>query len=229
MYNEDLMVLREEDLITNPTTRLPVCLCLDTSSSMDGQPINELNEGVKYFFDAIKSDEIARYSVEISVVTFDSVARKTLDFASIDRQQVPTFQAGGSTSMGEGVNLALNLLENRKKEYSEKGVDYYQPWLVLMTDGYPTDNIEKAVQRVKELQEKRKITVFAVAIGEEADKNTLRAFSTMKDNAVLRVKSAEYFKDFFEWLSQSVSVASQSVPGTGVSLPQTPSSLSIEL
>ncbi len=42
--------------------------------------------------------------------------------------------------MGAGVEQALNILEKRKAEYSSKGVDYYQPWMVLMTDGYPTDD-----------------------------------------------------------------------------------------
>ena len=32
-------LLRKEDLVNNPTTRVPVCLCLDTSGSMDGDPI----------------------------------------------------------------------------------------------------------------------------------------------------------------------------------------------
>lgn len=32
--------------------------------------------------------------------------------------------------MGEGVNLALGLLEKRKQEYKDKGVDYYRPWLI---------------------------------------------------------------------------------------------------
>ena len=35
----NLMILRQEDLLTNPTTRLPICLCLDVSGSMDGAPI----------------------------------------------------------------------------------------------------------------------------------------------------------------------------------------------
>ncbi len=226
---ENLMTLREEDLVTNPATRLPVCLCLDTSSSMMGKPIEELNKGVEYFFEAIKGDEVARYSVELSIVTFDCSAKKIMDFANIDRQNFYPLRASGSTSMGKGVNLALDLLERRKKEYSDKGVDYYQPWLVLMTDGYPTDNIESAVSRAQDLASKRKLTVFAVAIGNDADKNTLKRFSSMKNNMVLKVKSAEYFREFFEWLSQSVAVASQSVPGEKASLPNIPSSIEIEL
>ena len=29
------MLLRVEDLVNNPTPRVPICLCLDTSGSMD--------------------------------------------------------------------------------------------------------------------------------------------------------------------------------------------------
>jgi uncharacterized protein YegL len=251
---ENLMILRQEDLITNPTTRLPVCLCLDVSGSMnraeggiptgkqefiDGQMWNiveggttvleEVKKGVEYFFEAIKSDEIARYSVELSIVIFGDEAKTILDFANINRQRVPSITAFGDTSMGAGINLALDILETRKQEYSSKGVDYYQPWLVLMTDGEPTDNISTVTSRVQQLNSNKKLTLFPVAIGNEANKNTLKQFSTMKNNMVLRVKSAEYFKEFFEWLSQSVLVASQSIPGDKPTLPNPSPVIEIEL
>ena len=128
---QDLMVLRQQDLVSNPTTRLPVCLCLDVSSSMNGSSIQELSKGVEYFFEAIKSDEIARYSVELSIVVFQSNATVILDFANIDRQRIPSLTANGLTSMGGGVNLALDTLEQRKREYSNKGVDYFHLHLPL--------------------------------------------------------------------------------------------------
>ena len=253
---QNLMVIRQHDLINNPSTRLPVCLCLDASASMniitggdyhetgetfedDGRiwnrvtggitALSELNKGIEYFFDAIKSDEIARYSVELSIVVFNDDAVRILDFANIDRQEVPILTATGMTSMGAGVELALNLLEDRKNEYSSKGIDYYQPWMVLMTDGFATDNTSNAISRVQSLSKKKKLILFPVAIGDEADKNTLKQFSTFGNSMVMKVQSAEYFKEFFEWLSQSVSVASQSVPGDKPKLPPVPTVIEIEL
>lgn len=226
---QDLMVLRQQDLVSNPTTRLPVCLCLDVSSSMSGNPINELSKGVEYFFEAIKSDEIARYSVELSIIVFQSDATVILDFANIDRQRIPSLTANGLTAMGEGVNLALDILEQRKKEYSNKGVDYYQPWMVLMTDGYPTDDTSSAISRVNQLGKNKKLTLFPVSIGNGADMSILKNFSTFYNNMVLKVTSAEHFKEFFEWLSQSVTVASQSVPGDKPTLPNPPQVIEIEL
>jgi len=251
---QDLMVLRQQDLVTNPTTRLPVCLCLDVSGSMNrtegGTPtgrqefidgamwdivtggttaLQELKQGIKYFFEAIKNDEVARYSVELSIVVFQDNATTILDFANIDRQRVPSLTAQGSTAMGEGVNLALDILEQRKKEFSSKGVDYYQPWMVLITDGYPTDNTSNAINRVKKLGQNKKLTLFPVATGNDADINILKEFSTLKNNMVLKVQSAEHFKELFEWLSQSVTIASQSLPGDKPKLPPTPPVIEIEL
>ena len=225
----ETMILQDHDLVDNPTTRLPVVLCLDASSSMRGKPIEELNKGVELFFDAIRSDEIARYSVEIAIVTFDSDVECLLDFAGIDHQDIPRIYANGATSMGEGVIKALEMLQERKEKYSSVGVDYYQPWLVLMSDGYPTDDVTEAISQVQRLKSGKKLTLFPVAVGEGADIVTLKNFSTLGNSMVLKVKSAAYFQEFFEWLSQSVSVASQSIPGERSALPQTPPMIEIEL
>ncbi len=46
---------------------------------------------------------------------------------------------------------------------------------------------------------------------------------------VLKVISPEYFKEFFEWFSQSASIASQSLPGEKPTLPPLPPVIEIEL
>ena len=136
--------VRKDDLVNNPTARVPVCLCLDVSGSMNGAPIQNLNEGVRMFYDAIKDDEIAVYAAEISIVTFGGTDAECMaDFASLELQpNPPRLEAYGRTPMGEAVNMALDMLERRKQEYRDAGVDYYQPWLVLMTDGWPADRIQ---------------------------------------------------------------------------------------
>ena len=131
-------LIRTQDLVNNPVPRIPVCLCLDTSASMMGPPIDELNQGVQLFFNSIREDTVASYMAEIGIVTFGVNVACIADFASLKIQpNAPLLQAAGMTPMGEAINLALDLLEARKKEYKDKGVEYYQPWLVLMTDGVP--------------------------------------------------------------------------------------------
>ena len=217
--------LRIEDLVNNPTPSVPICLCLDTSGSItavgeDGYTrIEKLQQGIQQFYQAIKADEMAVYSAEISVVTFDDDAKCLLDFANIERQEdIPALEACGLTAMGEGVNMALDLLEQRKQEYKEKGVDYYQPWLVVMADGIANGSpeaLERAINRTRTMVNNKKLTIFPIGIGNESDMGTLNRFSP--NRAALKLQGLK-FQEFFAWLSQSVSRTSQSTPGEKVKL-----------
>lgn len=214
----ELALVEMEDLYDNPTPRVPVALCLDCSGSMYGAPIAELNEGVKTFYHAIDEDEIARFSAEICVVTFGP-AQLAADYATLDvRPDPPILSASGNTPMGEAVKIALDSLDERKKMYKDSGVDYYQPWLVIMTDGKPNGNamvLNEQIARIQSMVEARKLTIFAIGIGSDADMNTLARPSPGR--TPLRLQGLK-FSDFFSWLSKSVSRVSQSTPGDKVTL-----------
>lgn len=206
--------IRADDLVENPTPRVPVSLCIDTSGSMAGDKIRELVEGIGLFYDAIDEDDDAHDSAEVSVVAFNSGAELVQDFASVEsvRRDI-TINPSGLTYLGEGVNLALDTLEKRKSLYSGTGVLYFQPWLVLMTDGQPNGDkaqLERAIERVTGLTASKKLTVFPIGIGTDADLDVLARFSP--ERPPLRLRGLN-FKEFFEWLSKSVSKVSQSMPG----------------
>lgn len=207
--------LRADELTENPTARVPVCLALDVSGSMAvDRKMDKLNNGIREFFHAVRSDEMARFAAEIAIVTFSSGAEKIMDFASIDRQTAPMLHAGGYTAMGEGVNKALDLLDNAKRIYSQMGVDYYQPWLVLMTDGEPAGEAphvtNAAIARCQELIRARKLTVFPIAIGADANIRILSMFSPNLEP--LRVEATD-FRRLFSWLAKSINMVSLSNPG----------------
>lgn len=218
MFNDNLL-FRVEDLVNNPTARVPVCLCLDTSGSMEGTPINELKAGVKAFYDAIKQDEMALYAAEVSIITFGGGVNCIEDFSNIERQNSNhNLRATGGTPIGEAVNMALDLLEKRKQEYKDKGVDYFQPWLVLMTDGQPNGSmaeLERAINRTNTLVNNKNLTIFPIGIGSDADMNVLKRFSPKRKP--LRLNGLK-FREFFQWLSKSVSQTSQSIPGENIPL-----------
>lgn len=208
-------ILRQEELVENPTARIPICLVLDVSGSMEGEPINELQSGIDLFMNTIQSDEVAKYAAEICMITFGGVVQKILDFASIERQETPVLTTEGLTPMGEAVVLAINLLEARKMEYKKAGVDYFQPWLVLMSDGAATDDISLAETKVNELVSRRQLTIFPIGIGAGANLHELSKLSGGRPP--LKLKDLN-FNEFFIWLSQSVSRVSQSTPGEKVEL-----------
>lgn len=212
-------LLEIDDLLDNPTPRVPVSLCLDCSGSMSGAPIAELNEGVRTFYEALNSDEIARYSAETSIVTFGPV-RKETDFQTLDQNcHAPVLASSGNTPMGEAVKLSLDSLESRRREYRNNGVDGYKPWLVLMTDGAPCGGsqsvLEQQITRVQNMVELGELAVFPIGIGANADMNILARFSPGRPP--LKLKGLN-FREFFTWLSKSVSKVSQSTPGDVVPL-----------
>lgn len=204
------------DLIENPTNRCACCLLLDTSGSMDGEPIEELNRGIQQFFEEIKSDDFASYSVELSIITFGGYVRQVMDFQTIVDVEPPTFYASGGTPMGQAVKEAINSVNRRKSEYKKVGVAYYQPWVVLMTDGAPTDTYISAANELKQLGNNKKLTVFGIGIGDGCNMNVLKEFCP--DNRPPVNLKGFKFKDFFQWLSASLSAVSVSTPGTGVAL-----------
>lgn len=205
--------LFDQDLLDNPSARVPVCLVLDTSGSMQGKPIDELNQGVQMFMNEIREDEMASLSAEISIITFGGKVQQVVEFSNIENQTAPLLQPVGRTPMGEAVNLALDVLEARKKTYASLGIDYYQPWLVLMTDGAPTDDITAAAARTRELINNNKLTIFPIGIGSEAHIPTLQQFSPKLPPVKLKGLN---FNEFFIWLSQSITMKSQSTPGEEV-------------
>jgi len=219
-----LLTIRQKDLVDNPAARLPVALLLDTSGSMlTDNRIGELNKGIDLFFNSILEDEVTRFSVELSIITFGRVVTKVLDFANIERQ-IPDFQKNmpvevnspmDGTPMGEAVELAIKILNERKAEYKIAGVEYYQPWLVLMTDGQPTDSISNATTLTSSMVQAEKLSLFTIAIGAGANLVELSKFSPKRPPLRLRGLN---FREFFEWLKDSAKSTSQSTPGQSISL-----------
>ena len=219
MNGFDLAQLKD-DLIENPTARCACALVLDTSGSMSGTAIDELNTGVAQFIEELRGDDFASYAVELGVFTFGGRVREALPFtpAYQIREHTP-LSADGDTPMGAAVELAIDRLARRKIEYKKTGVSYYQPWLVLMSDGGPTDDWKRSAERLRQMAEARKVAVLCVGIGAGAALEILSQFSTRPAKTLAGLK----FREFFQWLSQSMERVSQSTPGAGVQLGSTDS------
>lgn len=72
----------QNDLIENPSPRCACMVVLDTSSSMSGAPISQLNEGMQTFLQTLNDDEVAACSVEVGVITVGRSVTDELPFTS---------------------------------------------------------------------------------------------------------------------------------------------------
>uniref|UniRef100_B8HU31 von Willebrand factor type A n=1 Tax=Cyanothece sp. (strain PCC 7425 / ATCC 29141) TaxID=395961 RepID=B8HU31_CYAP4 len=218
LNQQTAMVVGQPEFVENPENRCPVILLLDTSGSMAGAPIEALNNGLLAFKDAVIQDEQAALRVDLAIVTFGPV-QLVQDFITIDQFIPPQLKAQGLTPMGEAINYALDLLENRKVAYRNNGIQYYRPWLFLITDGAPNRDSPwiQSADRIRNAERERKLSFFAVGV-QGADMNTLSQIAP-PERPPLLLHGLD-FRSMFQWLSDSmVRVSSSTVGGEMVVLP----------
>src|SRR4051794_25567995 len=115
---EQLPFFGTDDFAINPEPRLPCVLLLDTSGSMEGRPIAELNEGLRLYKEELIADALAAKRVEVAVVTFGGDVRTVSDFSTTENFYPPTLAAAGSTPLGAAINQALAMIQQRKAAYN---------------------------------------------------------------------------------------------------------------
>jgi len=185
-------------------------LLLDTSGSMGGPPIRELNEGLKTFHHELSQDSLAMKRVEIAVVTFGPV-RIESDFKTVDNWKPPHLTASGDTPMGAAIVKGLEMLRLRKDQYRANAIEVFRPWVFLMTDGGPTDSWQRAAEMVKASEARRGFAFFGIGV-ENANMDILGKICVRTPVKMAGLK----FSDMFKWLSSSLSNVSSSQPGTTV-------------
>ncbi len=94
----------------NSEPRCPCILLLDTSGSMQGKPIAELNGGLQQFQDELAADAQAQKRVEVAIVTFGPV-QTVMDFATADQFYPPTLVASGQTT-GTGEHWGMYIIKS---------------------------------------------------------------------------------------------------------------------
>jgi uncharacterized protein YegL len=205
------------EFANNPEQRCPVVLLLDTSTSMSGDRIDALNEGLQALQRDLQIDSVASKRVEIATITFGPV-NVVHDFIGADSFIAPRLVADGSTPMGAAVHVGMELLAERKRLYKAAGVKYYRPWIILIGDGAPDhdDPWQGAAAAARAGEVDKAFAFYAVAV-DGADRDLMSAFCP--PNRPAKSLKGLSFRELFIWLSSSLSGVAKSQPGALVALP----------
>ena len=198
----------DADIASNPEPRCACVLLLDVSKSMAGERIGSLNEGLKTFHEALLRDPLAAQRVETAIITFGGTVQTVVPFATAEHFTPPTLKVNGNTPMGAALRQGIELVNDRKKIYRNHGLQYFRPWIFLLTDGGPTDEWQSAAALVKQGETSKAFSFFAVGIG-EAKMDILSQIGSRGPMPLSGMK----FREMFVWLSSSLGTLSHSKPG----------------
>ncbi|MCE2712690.1 MAG: VWA domain-containing protein [Cryomorphaceae bacterium] len=206
----------------NTDQKCPVVLLLDTSGSMGDEvngvmAINELNDALKSLHEEILSDPVLSQRLEVGIVCFDDDARveKPIDLISAEGS-FPELQPGGTTNVVAGINKAIEIIEERKAFYKSNNEAYYRPFIVLFTDGAPSnseDEIEALDVQIQTMSDNKKFIFLPFGVG-DADMSLLAKLAAQTSDQRLANKAIAYkmtnatkFKEVFEFVSASIGAA----------------------
>ncbi|HLH91469.1 MAG TPA: VWA domain-containing protein [Xanthobacteraceae bacterium] len=217
-----------DPLIRNPNQRTPCVLVLDCSGSMTAaisgeSRISQLNAGLRLLEQDLKADAMAKTRVQLAIVCVggvagDNNAATLLDWTdAVDFQAFP-LKASGYTPLGKGMLLALQMLRDQVLAYQSRAVNSTRPWIMLLTDGEPTDDDEwsRACAACRAAEQAGECVIFPIGVG-EANMDKLQKVSATQAKELTQTK----FRELFVWISGSVRSASRSRPGDRVQLPST--------
>jgi uncharacterized protein YegL len=190
--------------------RLPVYLLLDCSTSMDGEPIQAMEDGLKNFLADLIGEPAARESVWLSVITFGNVARQVVPLTEINTFQVPPLKAEGGTALGEAFELLSAKIDAEVRKTTENQKGDWKPQVIVFTDGNPADEWEEPVENFRR---SNIASVIACGAGPEVNDEVLKQIG----DKVIRLidTQAGTIAGLIDWLSQAMKSCSTTL-GTRV-------------
>ena len=151
--------------IVNASEPHMACLfLLDTSGSMQGEPIDELVSALNRFKIEVCEDKTTRDVLDVAIVEFNSTVNVVQEFVPIEYMEPVSLMARGGTDMNGGLRTAIDIIIERGRFYRRSGTQPYCPWIVMITDGYPNDSIDNVAEEILSLDQQDKLRLWSLAV-----------------------------------------------------------------
>ncbi|MBQ7584727.1 MAG: VWA domain-containing protein [Desulfovibrionaceae bacterium] len=188
--------------------RLPVYFLLDVSESMVGEPIQEMQEGLRAIIQDLRQDPYALETVFVSVIAFAGKAHSLSPLEELYKFYPLELPIGDGTSLGQALDYLMQDLDKSICKTTPEQKGDFKPIIFAFTDGVPTDDPSLAIERWNRNYRKH-CNLIIVALGENTD---LYILNQISDNVLcLKETDLKSFREFFKWVSASIKTSSISV------------------
>ena len=162
---------------------LVIFFLIDTSGSMKGKKMGELNTVMEELIPEIRRVGEADTEVKVAVLTFSTDVRWMYSTPiPIEDFEWARLRANGVTSMGAAFK-ELSLRMSRNSFLNSPSLSF-APVIFLMTDGYPSDDYREGLKELQSNSWYKFGLKAALGIGQEANDNILAEFTGSKDTVV---------------------------------------------
>lgn len=204
--------------VTREPRALPIFILADTSGSMYGEKINELNLALREMLTALNNTDDVRGKFQLCVIGFGGDVYIIQPLADIDGLSLPELNASGNTPMGQAFDAVREMIEDKNIVSSRA----YAPTIVLISDGKPTDCPEEIyfskeyskwapLSKLHSAERPSKSQRLALGIGADADFEMLKNFINNSEIPVIKAKDASGIAKFFKWVTMSTVARMNSV------------------
>jgi uncharacterized protein YegL len=185
---------------------------LDVSGSMEGAKIQSLNFAIREAIPEMQkvASENVNAEVFVRAITFSSYAQWHISQRTpVSQFQWTDVQADGTTALGDALHKVASVLDT--SAMPPRGLP---PVLVLISDGYPTDDWNSGLQALLSKPWGKKAVKIAIAIGDDADDAILQKFIDNIEIKPLKAESAGQLTTYIKWASTQVLNAASATPST---------------
>ena len=187
----------------------------DVSGSMSGSKIGTVNEAIRnvesMLADISESNADAR--IKVATLTFSTGAQWITE-APVEAEKFrwEDLDPAGITDLGEACRKLNDKLS--RNGFMCDAAGSFAPAIFLMSDGEPTDDYARGLEKLKANNWFKKAIKVAIAIGNDANRKVLADF-TGTDEAVITVHTPEELKKWIKFVSVRASeVGSKSANAT---------------
>ena len=200
-------------------SRIPLCVCVDTSYSMgayrDKEGKSTVERGVADLIIELKASPETKDTVDICILTFGDkgvTAYSSDKFISVSSRDADIhFDFSGGSPMYEAVETAIDKVRECINTYTKNKKTYEHGWVILFSDSQADDTIsagKSKARRVADINRKKSSDIRIICGCYGRDTGAFRDFAAYDD--IQYAEEYTHFSDYIKMLSHSLRMESKS-------------------